>query len=251
MTENKQPLFPTEDIKLPSKGLLYPEDSPLSKGVVEMKYMTAKEEDILTNQNFIENGTVIDKLLKSLIVGKIDYSKLLLGDKNALLLAARILGYGPDYTFEYRGEKITINLSEVEDIIIDESLIKTKGLNEFDFTLPHSKVNLTFKFLTHGDETSINNEIKGLKKINKNSSTEGSTRLKHTIVAVDENRDRKFIREFVDNSFLARDAREFRNYIRKIQPSVDLTYNYEDRRGNIEKINIPVGIKFFWPDATI
>ncbi len=125
MTENKKPLFPTEDIKLPSKGLLYPEESPLSKGVVEMKYMTAKEEDILTNQNFIENGTVIDKLLKSLIVGKIDYSKLLLGDKNALLLAARILGYGPDYTFEYRGEKITINLSEVEDIIIDESLIAT------------------------------------------------------------------------------------------------------------------------------
>ena len=247
----KQPQFPAEEVSLPSKGRFYPKDSPLSKGVIEMKYMTAREEDILTNPNFIKKGNVIDKLLKSLIVGKIDYSKLLLGDKNALLLAARILGYGPDYTFEYRGEKITINLSEVEDIIIDESLIKTKGLNEFDFTLPHSKVNLTFKFLTHGDETSINNEIKGLKKINKTSSTEGSTRLKHTIVAVDENRDRKFIREYVDNSFLARDAREFRNYIRKIQPDVNLSFTHEDGRGNIEKINIPVGIKFFWPDATI
>ena len=164
--EQKQQ-FPTEQVTLPSKGLLYPEDSPLRKGTIEMKYMTAREEDILSNQNYIENGTVIDKLLKSLIVTPgINYNDLLIGDKNALLVAARILGYGPDYTFEYRGEKITINLSEVEDIIIDESLIKTKGLNEFDFTLPHSKVNLTFKFLTHGDETSINNEIKGIKKIN-------------------------------------------------------------------------------------
>ena len=91
--------FPTEEVTLPSKGLLYPEGSPLRKGVIEMKYMTAKEEDILTNQNYIANGTVIDKLIKSLIVSKVDYNDLLIGDKNALLIAARILGYGKDYSF--------------------------------------------------------------------------------------------------------------------------------------------------------
>ena len=94
----QQQQFPTEEVTLPSKGLLYPEGSPLKNGVIEMKYMTAKEEDILTNQNLIERGTVIDKLLQSLIVTPIDYNDLLVGDKNAILVAARILGYGKDYT---------------------------------------------------------------------------------------------------------------------------------------------------------
>jgi hypothetical protein len=96
--------LPTETIDLPSKGLLYPEDSELAKGVIEIKYMTAKEEDILTNQSYIKNGTVLDKLIKSLIVSKINFDDLLVGDKNAIMVAARILGYGSDYTFEYNGE---------------------------------------------------------------------------------------------------------------------------------------------------
>ena len=83
--------FPTEVIELPSKGLVYPESSPLSSGAIELKYMSAKEEDILTNANFIEKGLVIDKLLQSLIVTKIDYNELILGDKNAILFAARSL----------------------------------------------------------------------------------------------------------------------------------------------------------------
>ncbi len=93
--------FPTEVVELPSKGLLYSKDNPLSSGKVEMKYMTAKEEDILTNQNYIKQGSVIDKLLQSLIVSKINYGDLLTGDKNAILVAARILGYGKDYSFKY------------------------------------------------------------------------------------------------------------------------------------------------------
>jgi len=91
--------LPTETIELPSKGLLYSEDNILSNGTIEIKYMTAKEEDILTNQNYIQNGTVIDKLLQSLIVTKINYNDLLVGDKNAIMIAARILGYGAEYKF--------------------------------------------------------------------------------------------------------------------------------------------------------
>ena len=113
--EQKQQ-FPTEQVTLPSKGLLYPEDSPLRKGTIEMKYMTAREEDILSNQNYIENGTVIDKLLKSLIVTPgINYNDLLIGDKNALLVAARILGYGADYDFELDGEEYNVDLTTLED----------------------------------------------------------------------------------------------------------------------------------------
>ena len=108
-----------------------------------------------------------------------------------------------------------------------------------------------FKFLTHGDDVKIKKEIQGLKNLNKNSSPDISTRLKHVIIAVDGDDDKKTIREFVDNEFLARDARELRKYIRKIQPSVDLSFDYEDQSGNIIKIDIPVGINFFWPDATV
>ena len=215
-----------------------------------MKYMTAKEEDILTNPNLIENGTVIDKLLQSLIVTPIDYNTLLTGDKNAILVAARVLGYGADYTFTYRGEEIDIDLTTIEDKILDESLV-VEGKNEFHFTLPTSKVNVTIKFLTHADERKIDNELKGLKKLNKNMTSDVTTRMKYIITSVDGDYEQKTIREFVDNQFLARDARELRNYIEKIQPSVDLSYDYEDQRGNITKIDIPVGIKFFWPDASI
>ena len=94
--------FPTEVVELPSKGLLYPEDNPLSSGKVEIKYMTAREEDILTNTSYISDGTVLDELLKSLIVSKdIDFNDLLIGDKNALLISARILGYGSKYKFNF------------------------------------------------------------------------------------------------------------------------------------------------------
>jgi len=90
--------FPTEVLSLPSKGLLYPKDSPLSKGTIDVKYMTAKEEDILTSQNLIEQGVVIDRLLESVIVTpNVKLGDLLIGDKNAIMIGTRILGYGKDY----------------------------------------------------------------------------------------------------------------------------------------------------------
>ena len=248
--EKQKQQFPAEEVTLPSKGLLYPEDSPLRKGIIEMKYMTAREEDILTNPNLIENGTVIDKLLESLIVTPINYNELLTGDKDAILIAARVLGYGNEYSFEYRGEDITIDLNDISDKVLDESLV-IEGKNEFSFTLPISKKDITFKFLTHGDEMAIQKELKGVKKINKNASKDLSTRMKYIIISIDGDYEKKTIREYVDSEFLARDARELRNYIKKIQPSVDLTFDYEDQRGNVTTIDIPVGIDFFWPDATV
>ena len=242
--------FPTEEVTLPSKGLLYPEGSPLRKGVIEMKYMTAKEEDILTNQNYIANGTVIDKLIKSLIVSKFDYNDLLIGDKNALLVAARILGYGKDYSFQYRGETIKVDLTKVEDKVLDESLFK-EGKNEFPFTLPTSKKEVTFKFLTHKDERAIEAEINGLKKINENVSAGVSTRLKHVITSIDGDRTKSTIRNFVDNQLLAIDSRALRNHIIEIQPDTNLVFKYEAKDGNFINIDIPINLNFFWPDATI
>ena len=215
-----------------------------------MKYMTAREEDILTNQNYIEKGTVIDKLLKSLIVTPINYNDLLLGDKSAILIAARILGYGKDYEFEHNGESHTVDLTTIEDKPLNEELV-TKGENKFSFTLPTSKVDITFKLLTHGDDTAINNELKGLKRINKNSSANASTRMKHIITSINGNYEKATIRKFVDNELLARDARELRNHIADIQPDIDLTFNYEDKNGDPVKVAIPIGLNFFWPDTEL
>jgi hypothetical protein len=236
--------MPTETVELPSKGLLYPEDSELAKGIIEMKYMTAKEEDILTNQSYIKNGTVLDKLMKSLIVSKINFDDLLIGDKNAIMIAARILGYGSEYTFEYGGETQTIDLTQIENKPLKEELF-TNNTNEFTFTLPHSKNTVAFKILTHKDEQDISRELEGLKKINKDSSPEMSTRLKYMITSVEGSRDKKDIREFVDNYLLAKDARALREYIKEIQPDVDLTFFPS---GGSNRVNIPIGVSFFWPD---
>ena len=246
----EQQQFPTEMVTLPSKGLLYSKESPLSKGEIEMKYMTAREEDILTNQNLIENGTVIDKLLQSLIITPIDYNNLLLGDKNAILVAARILGYGSDYEFSYQGKNHNLDLTSINDKLLDESLI-TKGKNEFNFKLPASGVEITFKLLTHGDEINIANEVKGLKKINENSNPEISTRMKYIITSINSNYEKKVIREFVDTKLLARDSRALRNHINTIQPDIDLSYSYEDNKGNMVKIPVPIGVTFFWPDVQV
>jgi len=237
--------FPTEEVELPSKGLVYPEDNPLSSGKVEIKYMTAKEEDILTNQAYIQKGVVLDKLIDSLIVNKdINYKDLILGDKNAVLIAARILGYGKDYKFEWKGEEQTVDLSEIDNKKFDESSI-TKGLNEFSFKLPHSGTQVTYKILTGHDDSKIEAELRGLKKINKNSSPELSTRLKYIITSVNGDEEKKSIREFVDNYLLAIDSRALREHIRDTQPDVDLTYDLDGE----EEVTIPIGITFFWPDV--
>jgi hypothetical protein len=242
--ENKFSM-PTEIIDLPSKGLVYPEASPLSSGKIEMKYMTAKEEDILTNQNYIQKGTVLDELIKSLITTPgVKYEDLVVGDKNALLVAARILGYGKDYTFTYDGEEQTVDLSLVENKPLNEELF-TKGKNEFEYTLPSTDTKITFKLLTGHDEKKINTELEGIKKINKNAAPELSTRLKYMITSVEGDTEPKNIREFVDTRLLARDSRAFREYIKEVQPDVDLTFFPE---GSDSKTNIPVGLNFFWPD---
>ncbi len=236
--------LPTEIVELPSKGLLYSEESGLKSGKIEMKYMTAKEEDILTNQSYISKGTVIDKLMQSLIISKIDYNELLIGDKNAIMVAARILGYGSEYTFSYLGEDYTIDLSIIENKKISESTF-ING-NKFEFTLPHSKNNITFKLLDHKDEKNINRELEGLKKINKDASPEISTRLKYMITSVEGKSETKDIRNFVDNYLLAKDSRALREYAKEIQPDVDLTFFPND---DGHRTNIPIGIRFFWPDV--
>ena len=244
MSENKFN-FPTEIVELPSKGLVYPEDHILRSGKIEMKYMTAKEEDILTNQNYIQKGVVLDKLVEALVMNKFKVDELIPGDKNALLIASRILGYGKDYTFTYGNQEYTIDLSTLSEKLFDTTLITSRGT--FKFTLPTSGIEVEFRLLNDKDNEKINQEIEGLKKLNKDSSPEITTRLKHQIVVVNGNIDKNAIREFVEYNLLAADSRALRKYIKDIAPDVDLTTKVVINDVE-EDIDIPINLKFFWPD---
>tara|TARA_R100001126_G_C4870684_1_gene172846 strand:+ start:265 stop:1011 length:747 start_codon:yes stop_codon:yes gene_type:complete len=243
--------FPTEVVDLPSKGYFYVDGHPLSSGKVEVKYMTAKEEDILTSQNLIQQGTVIDVLLQSLIVDKtINVNELLIGDKNAIMVAARILGYGKDYEFEYDGVEQKVDLSKLNPVKI-EFENTPKGVNEFSYVLPNSKRTITFKLLNGKDEKQIESELKALRKISKTQSSGLTTRLKKMIISVDGNSERLFINNFVDNEFLSRDSLVFRQYLSKITPDMDMTTTVNDSNGKEIDVVIPITARFFWPATGI
>tara|TARA_R100000030_G_scaffold28762_1_gene21263 strand:+ start:577 stop:1317 length:741 start_codon:yes stop_codon:yes gene_type:complete len=241
--------FPTEMVELPSKGYFYFDGHPLSSGKVEVKYMTAKEEDILTSQNLIQQGIVIDKLLESLIVDKsIKIDDMLIGDKNAIMVAARVLGYGKDYEFTYDGEEQSVDLSKLEPVDMDFSKF-TKGKNEFNFKLPNSEREITFKLLNGGDEKKVTDEIQAREKISKEQSSELTTRFKHMILSVDGKSDKKHINNFIDNEFLSRDSLAFRQYLSSITPDVDMTTKVIDSTGKESEVTIPVTVRFFWPST--
>ena len=243
--------FPTEMVDLPSKGYFYPEGHPLSSGKVEIKYMTAKEEDILTSQNLIQQGTVIDKLLEALIVDtSIKIDDMLIGDKNATMVAARILGYGKNYEIQYDNIEHTIDLSVLESVKLDFSKLP-KGENQFLFELPSSKRTITFKLLNSGDEKKISDEVMARKKISKDDSSELTTRLKQMILTVDGKSEKSFINNFVDNEFLSLDSLAYRKYLATITPDVDMNVTVKDSTGKEQVITVPITVRFFWPDTGV
>ena len=248
--------FPTEVIDLPSQGKQYPDKHPLSNGTIEIKYMTAKEEDILASTNLIKKGIVLDKLLESVVVEKgLDVGDIFIGDKNAVLLATRVLGYGPEYNLEvndpFTGEpqKTTINLAKIQ--IKEVDLKKLSVDNRYEFELPSNKLKIKYKLLTHKDEVDIAAELHAMQRLSKNKdagTSEVSTRLRYMIVEVDGNDDRGFINKWVINNFLARDSKALRKHVKEISPDLDLTYLFtSDITGESEALDIPFGAGFFYP----
>ena len=248
MSEHK---FPTEVIDLPSEGKVYPKESPLSSGKLELKYMTTREEDILMSENLIKKGIVIDKLLDSLIITKgVKQDDLILGDKNAVLVASRILAYGPEYTVEVTNpndvdEKIehTFDLSKCPFKELSKDVDYSD--NSFDFTTPVGKNKLKFKLLTGADETLIEKDIKQSSKFGVSSDI--STRLRYTVTEVDGDTKSSTISEFTQN-LLARDSVALRGYIRDIAPDIDLTSEVEIG-GETVSVSIPLTVEFFWPQS--
>ena len=246
--------FPTEEVNLPSKGYFYPKENPLSSGKVEMKYMTAREEDILTSPNLLRKGTAVDKLLEALITDKkVKIADMMLGDKNALLIAARILAYGKEYKYQIQTEdgdteEATIDLSQLKDKEVDVSKLE-KGVNDFPFTLPNSQRDITFRFLTNQDETHIDMEIKKLSKISSQLVTQMTSRFKRMITSVDGNSDRAVINTFIDTEFLSLDSLALRKHMTQITPDVDLVTTAKFDDGREEEVVVEITAQFFWPTS--
>lgn len=255
--------FPTEIIELPSKGLVYPKDNPLSSGKVEMKYMTAKEEDILTTQSYIKDGSVLDRLFQSLIVSNgeglpIKYVDLIVGDKNAIMIAARILGYGKDYKvivsdpFSTNEQEEVIDLTQFENKEYDGSAQIELNKNEFEFQLPQSKRTITFMIMNESKDRKVKHRLEQVKKANRKMKVEVTpeltTRLKETLLSIDGLYDRKEIENFVDNELFAADSRALRAYIKEVSPDIDLTWEFiSEETGERREMSLPIDLTFFWP----
>ena len=245
--------FPTETIDLPSRGVFYPEDSPLRSGQIELRYMTAKHEDILTSQNLIQKGVVLDRLIDALIATKgVKAADLFLGDLNAVMVAARILGYGKDYEVSLEcpscGDTVEqiVNLSDLET----ENAPESSEPSEFTLVLPLSKAEITLKLLTRGDELAIDKELKALKKISSDVESESTSRLKAMIKSVNGDTSKGKIWAFVD-SLLVKDARFLREQYRTKVPDINFNVSVDCTCGTGQTVRLPIGVNFFWPDARV
>lgn len=247
--------YPSEVIPLPTKGWFYPEGHPLSSGEIEIKQMTAREEDLLANQELIKKGKVLDKLMESVIINKsIKIEEILIPDKNAIFIAIRRLAYGDDYPVSITcpqcsvQNKIKINLGELlyKPFNFDEH---PKGQNSFTFKLPSSGITITYKLLNQIDEQMIDAELVQLKKISNENTGELTTRLKSMITSVDGNTDKQGVRKFVEDKLMAKDSLALRKHIKEHNPDVDMTFDYKCSDCSYERrLNMPIGASFLWPD---
>lgn len=250
MTQNitKADAYPYEIIELPSKGSVYPKESPFASGEAKIKFMTAKEEDILLSQNLLNQGKTLEALLKSIVLEG-NAEELVAGDRNAIYVASRIMAYGSAYDVSI----ICRECGDVNQIEYDLSsathLEFDSDSDEFKLELPKSKKIVTYKILSYKDEKDIEKEVEAWKKINKNGADPyHSTRYKYMITSVDGEVDKRKIKQFVDKDLLMMDSRALRQDYAKNSPNVDLGYNFECKNcGNVDRVEIPIGGNFFWP----
>lgn len=250
--------FPSNAITLPSKGLLYPEGHPLRQGFIELKWMTAKEENILTTESYIKQDIVIDKFLQSMIVSpKFDYEDLLIGDKDALVIGSRIYGYGEEYEVtvtapSQKQQNVKIDLNDIKprEVDYDSFNADNEFVYEFD-SRKTGKTKLVFKLLTIRDTKEIEDRLKKYRKAG-SADTQITSRLFQMIVSVNGETDRHIVKAFIDNDFLAQDSRKFREYVNKLQPGMNMEIELVDEETS-EPFRSKVAIEphFFWPDSRV
>ena len=248
--------IPVESVPLPTHGLVYPSDSPLhGLETVEIRSMTAREEDILTSRALIKKGTVITNLLQSCVVDKrVDVQRMLSGDRNAIMIALRITGYGAEYTAEVdcpscgdrSKHEFDLSALPIKDLQIQPVEV---GMNLFEFQLPVTKKNVRFKFLTGADEEEIMTIQERKKKSGAQADSLVTTRLQFSIVAVDGKTDKSLIASFI-RSMPARDSMTLRQFIDKNEPGIDMKQFIDcSACGESSEVRMPLGASFFWPEA--
>jgi len=249
--------IPTEFVSLPSKGEFYPPNHPLyKKEVVEIKYMTTKEEEILNSVSLRKEGIALEQLLTSLICDKtIDTRSLLSGDRNAILLQARISGYGVDYTPTILCEicgtasDFLFNLQEVEytGIIADNSIeMETTDANTFITILPMTKAKIEFRLLSGFDESFLEQSIK-FKKKQKLMPTPLADQLRAMIVSINGETDESYINMFIE-TLPALDAHYLRRLYTRVMPNVNITRTFKCGNCHTDReLEVPLTAEFFWP----
>lgn len=246
--------IPVETVPLPSRGLIYPVGSPLYRQeFVDIKAMTSHEEDILMSRALIKKGTVITELIKSCLINpNIMVGDLISGDRNALMVSIRITGYGSEYTPQVQcpscelKQDYSINLTDLELKMLTLEPVQP-GVNRFSFTLPVSKKDVEFKFLTGREEEEIVATAENKKKQGMVNDNVITTRLKYSLISVNGDMDRNKIAKFVQY-MPAKDSLALRKYIDKHEPGVDMKYNFKCKScDHDEMAALPLGITFFWP----
>ncbi len=252
-------VVPTEFVELPSKGRFYAETHPLHNiDVLEIKHMTAKEEDLLTSQALLKKGVALDRLMKNLIVDKrINPNSLLSGDRNAIMVAARISGYGSDYsptvTCPACGTQQETHFDLHDVSVIEGEVMHELGVTEvgdglFTVTLPKTKCEVTFRLINGADEKTLLKQIENDRKRKKEEQTI-TRQLQLITVAVNGNDDPAVINYFVNN-VPSLDARHLRTAFRLATPNVDLSQNFEcESCGHEQEMEVPLTAEFFWPNS--
>jgi hypothetical protein len=245
-----------EAVPLPSRGAIYSQDSNLmGKEVLEIKPMTAKEEDILTSRAYIKSGTVLSKLMKSCLIDKsINPDDLISGDRNALMVAVRVTGYGADYDVEIdcpecgAKNKETFDLSQLKIKRLEIDPVEY-GQNLFEVELPVTKKVVRVKFLTGKDERDMMITSERKKKSGFKGETSITDRLVRSIVSVNGITDKNKINFFVKN-IPARDSLALRRFLDKNEPGVDMKGWLTCSSCHEEsEVRLPMGASFFWPDT--
>lgn len=247
---------PTEFVDIPSKGFYYPENHPLhKKDSIEIKYMTAKDEDILTSKSYLKKGIAIDKLLQNVIVNKsIDVNSLLSGDKNAIIIAARTTGYGASYQTKINcpacgaSGQIDFDLDEEPRMTGSEEVegVEDNGDGTFVATTPRGSIPVKMRLLDGSSEKKLLKLTTNKKKNNQPESTL-SDQLRMAIVSVGGQEDQMMINMFI-RSLPASDARYLRDVYSKKMPNVELKHNYECQScGHEQELEVPLTSDFFWP----
>ena len=252
MSADDEFVVPTDVVELPSLGKLYPN----RQKTVTIKYLTADDENILTNVELIRSEKVLDALLENCIISDdLSTKEMLTGDRNKVLIDIRINGYGHEYEVTMVDPETGDSFTEVVDLRkLKAKLLEVEPDNAGEFTvfLPNFKVNIKFRLLNGEDENFLSQKDKSSKKKKKGMSVSTSLtdRYVRQIMEVNGNRDKIYIQRFV-SAMPIKDSLFLREYIAAIEPGIDLSYEFTSPSGNVFEANVPMTVKLFWPNAKL